>query len=338
MRLLSKIKSGFDVNQLSSFRTPLMGGATIMIILCHAPASGVLMPQWLAYFLSLGNFGVDIFLLLSGIGLYYTLCNIQNKNYRFGLAKFYKKRFLRIFIPYLLIYIPYCIVMLSLGKYSLQDCILCLSTLEFWLYHRGAWFVSLIIVLYFFSPLLFRILDSKFRWFCALAFILGIMLVCNIHTLNTDIGKNIIFALQRVPCFILGMALGKDCQTHKHYSLAWLFILMGIFGLCELFSINSGVNWIITPIIIIIALFFIRKASYLSLINSAFEWLGKISLDSYLSNITLNNVLMTIIPAYISSCIFYGRYCEYSIVMILGIFFAYLTNKITTRILTYYHI
>ena len=58
---------------LSTYRTPLMGMATLMIIACHAPASGVVLPQVLSRLLTMGNYGVDLFLLLSGIGVYYSL-------------------------------------------------------------------------------------------------------------------------------------------------------------------------------------------------------------------------------------------------------------------------
>lgn len=61
------------INNLSTYRTQLMGIATLMIIACHAPASGVVMPHFLSRIFNLGNFGVDLFLLLSGLGVYYSL-------------------------------------------------------------------------------------------------------------------------------------------------------------------------------------------------------------------------------------------------------------------------
>lgn len=73
MKSFSIKDSQFDFGDISRYRTQLMGMASLMIIACHAPASGVLMPPVLANVLSYGNFGVDIFLLLSGLGLYYSL-------------------------------------------------------------------------------------------------------------------------------------------------------------------------------------------------------------------------------------------------------------------------
>jgi len=62
-----------NIRDISTYRTQLMGVATLMIIACHAPASGVVMPRILSFALNLGNYGVDIFLLLSGLGVYYSL-------------------------------------------------------------------------------------------------------------------------------------------------------------------------------------------------------------------------------------------------------------------------
>ena len=61
------------LNNLSLWRTQLMGVAALMILVCHAAASHVLMPHWLGKLMDLGNYGVDIFLMLSGLGLYYSL-------------------------------------------------------------------------------------------------------------------------------------------------------------------------------------------------------------------------------------------------------------------------
>ena len=62
-----------DLSLLSKYRTQMMGLAALMIIFCHAPASGVVMPPFLHKVLGLGNFGVSIFLLLSGLGSWYSL-------------------------------------------------------------------------------------------------------------------------------------------------------------------------------------------------------------------------------------------------------------------------
>ncbi len=63
----------FNLNLLTKYRLELMGISAILIILCHSVVEGVKMPLILSYLLSLGNAGVDIFLFLSGMNMYFSL-------------------------------------------------------------------------------------------------------------------------------------------------------------------------------------------------------------------------------------------------------------------------
>lgn len=63
----------FELGKLSTYRTELMGISAILILVCHASGRGVILPFHLSTLLSFGNIGVDMFLLLSGIGLFYSL-------------------------------------------------------------------------------------------------------------------------------------------------------------------------------------------------------------------------------------------------------------------------
>lgn len=85
----------FDLNLLSQYRTPLMGLAALMIVVCHALSYGVEMPGLIASLLERGGLGVDIFLFLSGIGCWYSLSKGTTP------GSWYSKRFMRIFVPYL---------------------------------------------------------------------------------------------------------------------------------------------------------------------------------------------------------------------------------------------
>ena len=68
----------FNLDKLSQYRTQLMGCAAIMIIICHAEASSVLIPPKIGHVLAYGNYGVDVFLFLSGIGCFYSLDKTSN--------------------------------------------------------------------------------------------------------------------------------------------------------------------------------------------------------------------------------------------------------------------
>ena len=94
----------FNLGLFSKYRSELMGIATLLIIICHAPIYGVQMPQWLSILLSNGGLGVDIFLFLSGMGIYNSWTS--NKKKRNNLLFWLSKRYIRIIIPSILIIIP----------------------------------------------------------------------------------------------------------------------------------------------------------------------------------------------------------------------------------------
>ena len=131
---------------LSKYRTPLMGIAALMIIAVHSCDYGVQMPNFIQRILMRGYLGVDIFLFLSGIGCYYSL----SKNG--SCSKWYKKRLVRIFIPYTLIQIPFWAYQISIGEFNIEKQLINFSTIGFWLHHVGAWYVALLIPLYLFTP------------------------------------------------------------------------------------------------------------------------------------------------------------------------------------------
>lgn len=108
----------YNLSDLSTYRTQMMGIATLMIIICHSCASKVIMPDSLAYLFRFGNLGVDIFWFLSGIGLYYSLIKNDLSSKECYYMSFYKRSIYRIYIPYLMVFIPSCLVLMLLGEYS----------------------------------------------------------------------------------------------------------------------------------------------------------------------------------------------------------------------------
>ena len=79
---------------VSRYRGELMGAAILFIILFHVPLARSDMFFGLR---RCGNIGVDMFLFLSGIGLWYSW--VKNPS----VSHFYKRRLLRIFPTWLVI-------------------------------------------------------------------------------------------------------------------------------------------------------------------------------------------------------------------------------------------
>lgn len=146
------------IQMLSTYRNLLMGLAAIGVFVMHFIVQGVLaFPSPLkkieTVLLLWGSSGVDVFCLLSGFGLFYSL----EKNPK--LSQYYKKRVVRVYIPFLLITIPGYIFFL---KVSIKKCLIKWTTLYLWVSgNDGTWFVSFIIVMYLLSPIIYKFYKSS---------------------------------------------------------------------------------------------------------------------------------------------------------------------------------
>ncbi len=213
----NKRKEGTQANPialLSTYRTQLMGIATLMIIICHT-YNTVELPHIIRKIFVYGNLGVDIFLLLSGIGCYYSLRKRKDK------FAFWHRRITRLLIPYLLITLPFAIFALAIGQENILDFVWRMTAMEFWLYHKGAWFVSLMIPLYLISPFLFHkkgTLQTNHQGGIAIVILISVLFtILSYHRLldngQETVISNIQMAIFRTPSFLIGIAIAPYCKV-----------------------------------------------------------------------------------------------------------------------------
>ena len=62
-----------------------MGIATLLVIFGHSAGNGVAMPIWMEALCGIASVGVDIFLFVSGFGLWYSLTNLKADNLSGGV-------------------------------------------------------------------------------------------------------------------------------------------------------------------------------------------------------------------------------------------------------------
>lgn len=160
---------GFELGWISKYRDVLFGIAIIMIVIYHfsddylvAYLSGSIDPAEnpvksllsFGYQGVFGSIGVEIFLILSGMGLYYSFS--KNSDIR----AFYKKRFSRLVVPYLIVALIFWAVK---DLYILKSTILqYVSDITFVTMvtngTRTIWFVGFILVMYLLFPLFYRVI------------------------------------------------------------------------------------------------------------------------------------------------------------------------------------
>ena len=135
-------------DKISKHRTFLMGIAILWIVIFHTMID--FHNIVLNFIRDIGDCGVDIFLFLSGFGIYYSLK--KNDTY-----SFYKKRLKRIFIPYIPLLLIWCSAIAFFSNISIYEILGNLYMIGIWvgLQHQYAWFVQLVVLLYLISPIIY---------------------------------------------------------------------------------------------------------------------------------------------------------------------------------------
>ncbi len=303
-----------NLSLLSQFRTELMGISTLLILICHMPASVPEMPQSVGYILSIGNIGVDFFLFISGFGLYHSL-----KKSGQSLLSWYGRRFKRILVPYFLISVPFYVFKdwnVGIGRMILD-----ISTISFWIDHHGVWFIALLIPLYLVAPLIKEYCLPIWRGMCVCVVLAFMALILSLFSSHPhDVVSNICFALMRVPSFIIGMTLAplimeKGQITVKPIIAVFMVAIPVILiGLGKVLLHDLYLMWLAIPLLLYLACLGLQKLS--KVLVWGLKWGGQISLESYLLNIH-NAHLLKGVDLGFSNYLKYGLMVAFDIVLAL---------------------
>lgn len=130
---------------LSKYRGVLMGFAILWVMYFHIPIKSVTEVGWFIH--RIGFYGVDIFLFLSGLGVYFSLMKRPN------VLGFYRARLARILPAYIIVAcVSYCF--LRLDKASALDFFYYISGIGYWTRHtRFDWYIPTQLAFYLITPL-----------------------------------------------------------------------------------------------------------------------------------------------------------------------------------------
>jgi len=278
-------------NLISKYRNSLMGIGTILIVFFHSPV-----PQYMIntplYILKQRCFiGVDIFLFLSGFGLYYSIL----KN---NMCQFYIRRFKRIYPSFFIISLFFSFLFHD----NIKVTIIKLSTLGYWFgLPYFAWYISAIIAFYLFFPFYIKIFKIK-PLIATAFFILGgiaITIPVYLHVHDLRIGF-----FSRIPIFTLGVYVGYLNNMNLFKPKKYILILLSFSSILIGCSIGFLLNiyahkyidawnplpfiFLVPSIITLLILFFENKImSKIVVINNILSFLGSLSLEIYLIHETL---------------------------------------------------
>lgn len=234
-----------------------------------------------------------------------------------------------------MISIPFYCIVCWLDEQSFDYFLSNVSTLSYWFYHNGAWYVAMLIPLYLVTPCLVSILSNKYSWIHFILLTLLCYSCAAYYHVNPPaaygIEHNISFVIFRLPSYFLGITIAPYIQTeyvisrtktliilisslaigvvlYRYHLPFEMFIAILIIGFCSLILSGSSK-------------FIIKTKKYLNK-------LGKVSLESYLFNIFLPLLLIRINWDYISPNINRGNYLMYIITVILGCALSFGINQI----------
>lgn len=300
---------------ISKYRNLLFGVAILWIMLLHSLNYPVI-DKWKGFkeysllhsiyqLVDLGGAGVDIFLFLSGIGLYYSFSKCSD------LKLFYKKRLKRVLIPYLII---------GVGNWVIRDIVYGLNPdglLEdvFWVtfYTEGKstyWYIIFILSMYLIYPLVYYMLESKHRNLnLAVLLFLAFGLIYIMYTRDYETYRNIEKAVSRIPIFLVGCYWGQMVKSRKPMHEGWVIyalIVPWIGGFFQYFGKNGGLPWKVTSrmwygmmaigVCILFSLLF--SITELGIVGKFLNLAGTLSLELYLIHIAMKGLLKLWRPDY----------------------------------------
>lgn len=323
-----------DFTLLSKYRTQLMGVAIVIIVFAHSKIETSLSIVNFMKFIGYG--GVDMFLMLSGIGIYFSL-NSDN-----DVIAFYKRRVLRI-LPYT---IPITLCFSLYFEDNFVDVLYNVTSLSFWLNTSGAiwnagydWYIPSLLVMYLFSPFYLKLFDKNPRIITIISCCVVLMVAYLIS--NTDYAYLLVF-ITRIPIFLIGILTGYYVQKDIRISYKTFAFLLFCFlvGICFL-VLNKyyfqpmtlwlyGLWWypfilITLPLLLILSMILAQFKNYQYPILSFF---GKYSLVIFLLHEKLLSVMSNI--GFTSSLILLNTLAIF-LTLVIGYFYQNLVQKIIAK-------
>lgn len=191
-----------------------MGLATLWVMLFHAFAWNPKW-QWLRDFKENGYCGVDVFLLLSGMGLALSLCRREQ---RYG--DYLKRRLVRVLPAYWLVVGIYGVALRLVHRTSLKTMAWTLSTLFFWLNKPNYfnWYVPALLGFYLLAPAAVALLKRVKlpQLVVAASWLVSFVLY---QLTATHWGEVPDGAIARIPVFLTGCMIGVFLAQGK--KLTW---------------------------------------------------------------------------------------------------------------------
>ena len=284
--------TNLSFDNISYVRSELMGYAIIGVLIGHilsfSDYEQGIVPSVLNWFSMLIH--TNGFLFLSGFGLFFSLSKDSSPK------RFYERRFFRFLLPYMLVAVPYFLVVTINKHESIWYYLGCISTIEFWTngnYH-GMWYVAVTLALYILYPPLF-VWNTRSRRnvFMKSVFLIFMTIVFNslLARYCTNYWDKVQIGLLGVPYFFLGSCVPTLVKSQKDYSFIVLSVSTVVYIFAMILGISNPIIGMAKFMVFIMLLSFLfstfAKNRVMSKLNLCLSWFGRYSLEIYILHLYL---------------------------------------------------
>lgn len=297
-----------SLNIISRYRSVLFGISIISIILFHYCEDYVNAFQdgnvdsnliIFGYYKMISSLGVEVFIFLSGLGLFYSMSNNSN------VIRFYEKRVKRLIVPYIFIGIIFWGVFdLILNKDGIIRFIKDFTFVTFFTEgQRTIWFIGVIFIFYLVFPLVYKLIVSKAGVIKTLILVIVIYGInYSILQLWPNIYDNIEIGIMRFPIFIIGALcaylIKKDVQNQNKIMISMAIAIGLALKLTDVF-VDMPQYWsriiaMFYAIALILIVCIIIDKLHWQKFNSAMEKVGEYSLELYMIHVCLRKIMKNI--------------------------------------------
>ena len=231
---MAKAKKTFNLFAISEARNVIFGIATLWIGLFHSDylndtisyyIKSDFIAEPLKFFRGTGNVGVDMFLFLSGIGLYFSFTKDSH------VLSFWKKRLMRVLPSAFLIATFYFSLRYVNGRFSSGPLYYVLRETFLYFFVKGErvfWFISLILLMYLVFPIFYKIIDKWKAW--GMIGLVAVIVVGTfaVRAIAPGVYSNVEIALCRIPVFVIGIWAGRFVMEKKEIDRRWLWLVLAV--------------------------------------------------------------------------------------------------------------
>lgn len=302
-RTLASREQGEHYALFSKYRSELMGFASLWVMLFHAFH---LHPEFapLKFFKSLGYAGVDIFILLSGMGLCMSFAKREGE----PLRTYFLRRAERILPTYWLVVGIYSLWLRIQGRISLTVAAWSLSTLHYWFNIPGSfnWYVPAALAFYLIAPFYWKLFRR-----CRYKGILTALLfpfAYGLYRLAIPLGVlHMQDFIYRIPAFGLGFLIGYYLLNRQELTAthATVWSWSAAYGI--ILAILLWKKELYVPPCYLIGLALVSGTFILVKILDRLHWnwlhrplrlLGTCSLEIYLLNVIITREFEVLAPLF----------------------------------------